>query len=219
LPRVGSGAGIRPPRPYIGPRAPTYIGPRAPTFERLLPVVPAGALVAGCGGSSAGGSPPRQPEPTGRPADFPAADGRTVDDLASWRRGRVPSSAPASRSCTRVVNRFGLALFDAARSRSPAPRSPSTPPVTGEAACADHTSRALNRGRPQSTARRPPGTRAEPRLRGRGTVQAHRQAGGDRHRQPRRAPAGHERLQRQRHPRRRTEPPTSVIARARPRQG
>lgn len=75
----------------------------------------AGALVAGCGGSSTGDSPPPQPEPTGRPADFPAANGRTVDDLASMAPGQGPVLRPSVSIVHKGVNRFGLALFDAAR--------------------------------------------------------------------------------------------------------
>jgi hypothetical protein len=84
-------------------------------FSRLLPIVLTGGLLAGCGGSSNGGSPPPQPEPTGRPADFPAGNGKTVDDLASMAQGQGPVLAPSVSIVHKGVNRFGFGLFDTAR--------------------------------------------------------------------------------------------------------
>jgi hypothetical protein len=75
----------------------------------------AGALTAGCGGSKKPDSPPPQPEPTGQPADFPAANGKTVDDLASMAQGKGPVLALSVSLLHRGSNRVGFALFDPAR--------------------------------------------------------------------------------------------------------
>jgi hypothetical protein len=81
----------------------------------LFWLVATAALVAGCGGSSNGGSPPAQPEPTGQPADFPAVSGKTVDDLAALAQGQGPVLAPSVSIIHKGVNRFGFGLFDTAR--------------------------------------------------------------------------------------------------------
>ena len=75
----------------------------------------AGALVAGCGGSSKPDRPPPQPEPTGQPADFPAASGKTLNDLASMADGQGPILAPSVSLLHKGDNRYGFALFDTAR--------------------------------------------------------------------------------------------------------
>ena len=75
----------------------------------------AGALLAGCGGSSKPNRPPPQPEPTGQPADFPSATGKTVNDLASMADGKGPVLAPSVSLLRKGVNRYGFALFDTAR--------------------------------------------------------------------------------------------------------
>lgn len=81
----------------------------------LLPLLLAGALAAGCGGSSQDASPPPQPPPTGQPADFPSANGRTVEDLASMTQGKGPVLAPSVSILHTEVNRYGFGLFDVAR--------------------------------------------------------------------------------------------------------
>jgi hypothetical protein len=75
----------------------------------------AGTLVAGCGGSDKPDRPPPQPEPTGQPADFPAATGKTINDLASMADGKGPILAPSVSLLHKGVNRYGFALFDSAR--------------------------------------------------------------------------------------------------------
>jgi hypothetical protein len=75
----------------------------------------AAALVAGCGGSDKPDRPPPQPEPTGQPADFPSATGKTVDDLASMADGQGPVLAPSVSILHKGVNRYGFGLFDTAR--------------------------------------------------------------------------------------------------------
>jgi hypothetical protein len=81
----------------------------------LLPLLAAGALVAGCGGSDKTNRPPPQPEPTGQPADFPSANGKTVNDLASMADGKGPVLAPSVSILHKGVNRYGFALYDTAR--------------------------------------------------------------------------------------------------------
>jgi hypothetical protein len=72
-------------------------------------------LAAGCGSSDKTDTPPPQPEPTGQPADFPTANGKTVDDLASMAQGKGPVLAPSVSILHKGSNRFGFALFDTAR--------------------------------------------------------------------------------------------------------
>ena len=75
----------------------------------------AAAVAAGCGGSKNDDSPPPQPEPTGQPADFPAANGKSFDDLASMAEGKGPVLAPSVFVLHKGENRFGFGLFDTAR--------------------------------------------------------------------------------------------------------
>jgi hypothetical protein len=88
------------------------VHPRGPFLVSLLV---AGALIAGCGGSNKGSSPPPQPEPTGQPADFPVANGKTANDLAAMAQGQGPVLAPSVSIVHKGVNRFGFGLFDTAR--------------------------------------------------------------------------------------------------------
>jgi hypothetical protein len=81
----------------------------------LLALLAAGALLAGCGGSKKPDRPPPQPEPTGQPADFPAASGKTLNDLASMADGKGPILAPSVSILHKGANRYGFALFDTAR--------------------------------------------------------------------------------------------------------
>ena len=73
------------------------------------------ALATGCGGSKKNDSPPPQPEPTAQPADFPAAKGKSFNDLASMAEGQGPVLAPSVSVLHKGRNRFGFALFDTAR--------------------------------------------------------------------------------------------------------
>lgn len=71
------------------------------------------AVVAGCGGSDPG-PPPPQPEPSARPADFPVAKGRTLNDLRS-ESGRSLVFAPTTvKALHKGTNRYGFALYDVA---------------------------------------------------------------------------------------------------------
>jgi hypothetical protein len=81
----------------------------------LLALFAAGTLVAGCGGSNKPERPPPQPEPTAKPADFPSATGKTVNDLASMVDGKGPVLAPSVSVLHKGVNRYGFALYDTAR--------------------------------------------------------------------------------------------------------
>jgi hypothetical protein len=70
--------------------------------------------MAGCGSSDDGGSPPPQPEASGQPADFPAAEGRTIADLQA-EGGQSLVFAPSVQDLKKGTNRYGFALFDTAR--------------------------------------------------------------------------------------------------------
>jgi hypothetical protein len=85
------------------------------SLSLLIGLLAVGALSASCGGSKKPDSPPPQPEATGRPADFPSATGKTVDDLASMTQGKGPVLAPSVSLLHKGPNRFGFALFDTAR--------------------------------------------------------------------------------------------------------
>ena len=72
------------------------------------------ASLAGCGGANAGSAPPPPPEPSARPADFPAAKGRTLADLRS-ESGRSLVFAPTTvKALHKGMNRDGFGLFDVA---------------------------------------------------------------------------------------------------------
>jgi hypothetical protein len=76
----------------------------------------AGALVAGCGGSGGSNTPPPQPQPSGKPTDFPSATGRTLNDLAAMAQGtKGPVFAPSVSVLQKGTNRYGFALYDTAR--------------------------------------------------------------------------------------------------------
>jgi hypothetical protein len=81
----------------------------------LVALLATGSLLTACGGSDKPDSPPPQPEPTGQPADFPTATGKTVNDLASMADGQGPVLAPSVSLLHKGVNRYGFALFDTAR--------------------------------------------------------------------------------------------------------
>jgi hypothetical protein len=89
-------------------------GVRRPLLWISAPLL-AAAVAAGCGGSKNDDSPPPQPEPTGQPADFPAANGKSFDDLASMAEGKGPVLAPSVFVLHKGENRFGFGLFDTAR--------------------------------------------------------------------------------------------------------
>ena len=88
---------------------------RAPTAlaARCSSLLAAGALVAGCGGSTTSPTgPARSPSrPASRPTS-PRPSGKTLDDLRRGRRPRGRSWRPASSLLHKGANRFGFALFD-----------------------------------------------------------------------------------------------------------
>jgi hypothetical protein len=73
-------------------------------------------MAAGCGSSGSDGSatPPPVPQPPATPADFPSAQGKTLDDLRSGLQ-EGPILAPSVSLLDPGTNRFGFALFDRAR--------------------------------------------------------------------------------------------------------
>jgi hypothetical protein len=71
-------------------------------------------LAAGCGAGDDGGTPPAQPSPTARPADFPRADGKTIASLQA-ESGQSLVFAPSVQDLKKGTNRYGFALFDTAR--------------------------------------------------------------------------------------------------------
>jgi hypothetical protein len=81
----------------------------------FLGLLAAAVLVAGCGGSNKPDTPPPPPPPTGQTADFPAANGKTLDDLAQMADGQGPVLAPSVSLLHKGTNRYGFALFDTAR--------------------------------------------------------------------------------------------------------
>jgi hypothetical protein len=85
-----------------------------PARHFLALLLAAGALLlAACGGDDEPAAPPPEPA-AARPADFPAAVGKDRQDLT---RGLTqgPEFAPSTSVLTMGDNRFGFALFDAAR--------------------------------------------------------------------------------------------------------
>jgi hypothetical protein len=72
------------------------------------------AFAAACGGANDDSTPPAQPEPSARPADFPHAEGKTLDDLRA-ESGRSLVFAPTTVTALRKGhNRYGFALYDVA---------------------------------------------------------------------------------------------------------
>ena len=86
---------------------------RRPLSTGLVALLVA-ALAAACGGTDDATSPPPQPEPSGRPADFPRAQGKTLDDLRA-ESGRSLVFTPTTVMALRKgMNRYGFALYDVA---------------------------------------------------------------------------------------------------------
>jgi hypothetical protein len=81
----------------------------------VLGLLAAAVLLVGCGGSEKPDTPPPQPAPTGQTADFPSANGKTLDDLAQMADGQGPILAPSVSLLHKGTNRYGFALFDTAR--------------------------------------------------------------------------------------------------------
>jgi hypothetical protein len=76
----------------------------------------AAALTASCGGGSSDDDrPPPQPEPTAKPADFPRATGKSLNDLAAMADGQGPVLSPSVSIVHKGRNRFGFGLFDTAK--------------------------------------------------------------------------------------------------------
>jgi hypothetical protein len=72
------------------------------------------ALVSACGGGNDGQAPPAQPEPSARPADFPRAGGKTLDDLKAESGRSLVFSPTTVTGLRRGMNRYGFALYDVA---------------------------------------------------------------------------------------------------------
>jgi hypothetical protein len=72
------------------------------------------ALVAGCGGADEGTAPPAQPEPSGRPADFPRAKGKTLGELRAESGRSLVFTPTTVMALRRGMNRYGFALYDVA---------------------------------------------------------------------------------------------------------
>jgi len=86
---------------------------RRPLSTGLVALLVA-AFAAACGGADDGSAPPPQPEPTARPADFPRAPGKTLDDLKA-ESGRSLVFTPTTVVALRKgMNRYGFALYDVA---------------------------------------------------------------------------------------------------------
>ncbi len=82
-------------------------------LARLAAVLAAAIAIAGCGdGGGASSAPPMEPS---NPADFPAANGKTLAEL----RGDLPAGGPVLAPSVSVLepgkNRFGFGLFDRSR--------------------------------------------------------------------------------------------------------
>lgn len=74
-----------------------------------------GALLAtGCGSSENEESGAAEPQASARPADFPAARGRTIADLQTEAK-KTLVLAPSVQDLSKGRNRFGFAVFDTAR--------------------------------------------------------------------------------------------------------
>jgi hypothetical protein len=85
---------------------------RRPLLTGLVALLVA-AFAAACGGGDDDSSPP-PPEPNARPADFPRAEGKTLDDLRA-ESGRSLVFTPTTVTALRKGhNRYGFALYDVA---------------------------------------------------------------------------------------------------------
>ncbi len=72
------------------------------------------ALVAACGGSDQGTTPPPQPESSAQPADFPKVAGQTLDDLRAERGRSLVFTPTTVKALRKGMNRYGFALYDVA---------------------------------------------------------------------------------------------------------
>lgn len=70
--------------------------------------------LAACGGSEEVAAPPPPPRPAAQAADFPAAEGRTLQDVLDMAE-EGPVLAPGVTLLDEGTNRFAFALFDTAR--------------------------------------------------------------------------------------------------------
>jgi hypothetical protein len=71
-------------------------------------------VVAGCGGANNSSTPPPQPEPSAKPADFPRATGKTLGDLRSESGRSLVFTPTTVMALRRGMNRYGFALYDVA---------------------------------------------------------------------------------------------------------
>jgi hypothetical protein len=93
--------------------APTLGRVRRPLSKVLVALLTA-ALAAACGGEDDRSAPPPAPEPSARPADFPRADGKTLDDLRAESGRSLVFTPTTVMALRRGMNRYGFALYDVA---------------------------------------------------------------------------------------------------------
>jgi hypothetical protein len=79
----------------------------------VLVALLAPVLGAGCGSSSEDSAAPPQPQPSGRPTDFPRVRDGTLADLKA-ESGRSLVFRPTVKVLKRGMNRYGFALYDVA---------------------------------------------------------------------------------------------------------
>jgi hypothetical protein len=71
----------------------------------------AAVLLAGCGGGSDDGGDGSRDRPAPSPADFPAATGKTLQQVLSASSGEGPVVSPAARVLRQGDNRFAFGVF------------------------------------------------------------------------------------------------------------
>jgi hypothetical protein len=86
---------------------------RRPLSTGLVALLVA-AFAAACGGANDGSTPPPGPEATARPADFPRAAGKTLDDLRAESGRSLVFTPTTVTALHRGPNRYGFALYDVA---------------------------------------------------------------------------------------------------------
>jgi hypothetical protein len=85
----------------------------ATTLRSLLAAAVAAALLAGCGGSDEGTGSRDRPAPN--PSEFPAADGKPLEQVLSAATGEGPVISPAARVLRVGENRFPFGVFTVER--------------------------------------------------------------------------------------------------------
>src|SRR5215211_2995417 len=122
-PPVMSAARSTAPEPYLNDGLRSAVGagdvsyPSLPVSRRASIVVAllACALLGGCGGDDDDAADRRPP--VANPAEFPAANGRSLADLRKGLGRGGPVLAPSVLDLTTGENRFGFGLFERDRSQ------------------------------------------------------------------------------------------------------